>query len=366
MPTLYIDQKALIKNIKITKQLAGDAKIIGIVKENGYGLGLLPFSQLLMECGIETLAVSSIEEAISLRESGIRCDILLLCPLYKKTDILEAFRHDVILNIASPACGRLAEQVAEEASIWNGAHLCIDTGFGRYGFSYEDTEGILDIVKHMRHIEITGIYSHFYASACKRKKPTIKQFKRFTSLCDALEEHSVFIGTRHIAASCGLLKFPETRLDAVRIGSAFLGRLPFSNQWGYQPIGELKAAVSDIHTLPTGQGIGYGHSYIAKKKTTIAIVSAGYSHGLGVHRTMDNPKIKNIPGAICHFFKKILFPKRIYALYQDQTFPVIGKIGMNSCMIDITGTDIQIGDIVSLPVNPIFVDSSIERQYSIS
>lgn len=363
MPTLYIDKEILQENVEITKQLAGNAKVIGIVKENGYGLGLVPFSHFLVENGIETLAVSSIKEAVELRDSGIWCDILLLCPLYKKADIIEALQHDLILNIASHTCGMLAEQVAEELSLWSKAHLCIDTGFGRYGFPCTDVEEILNTMNQMRHIEITGIYSHFYAPACRRRRPTVEQFNRFLSLCRTLNQYSIFIGTRHIAASCALLKFPETKLDAVRVGSAFLGRLPFGNQWGYQPVGQLEAVISDIHTLSAGEGIGYGHTYIAKKETTVAIVSAGYSHGLGVSRENDNPDIKHIPRSIYRFLKKLLFPKHLCAYYNGEQFPVLGRIGMNSCIIDITGANIKIGDTVRFPINPIYVDSSIERRY---
>lgn len=363
MPTLFIDKNILTNNIKITKKLAKDSQIIGVVKENGYGLGLCTYAHLLIKCGIEMLAVTDIEEGITLRKSGIHCDILMLSPLYQKEDIELALTNHIMLCIASNECGELAEQIAKELNLYSRAHICIDTGFGRYGFPDSHVKDIIYTIDHMQHVCITGIYSHFYASACKKPQYTMEQFQRFKELCNTLEENTIFVGFRHIAASCALLKYPETRLDAVRIGSAFLGRIPFYDQWGYKPVGMLEAAISDIHTLPAGHNIGYGHTYITRRKTTVAIVPAGYSHGLDIRRNNSCPKLTHIPQYIFRLIKNTLFPQKIYAHYNEETFPVLGKIGMNSVAIDITNSDLAIGDVVQFPVNPIFVDSKIQRVF---
>ncbi|MCM1158218.1 MAG: alanine racemase [Bacteroidales bacterium] len=363
MPTLFIDQNIIKNNIDITKKLAGDSQVIGVIKENGYGLGLCPYAHLLVENGIEMLAVTELSEAVALRRDGIHCDILLLSPLYKEEDIKTALRHFLILCITSGECGEAAEQAATELSLYARAHLCIDTGLGRYGFPDTRIKDILYTVNYMKHICITGIYSHFYASACKKIHHTKEQFERFTSLCNALERENVFIGFRHIAATCALLRFPETRLDAVRIGSAFLGRLPMKDEWGYQPVGQLEAPVSDIHTLPAGHNIGYGNTYVTARTTTVAVVSAGYSHGLGIRRSSNCPGIIHLPRFIYHEVRRSLFPDRLFAYRMEETFPVLGKVGMNSVIIDITGKTLSPGDIVRLPVNPIYVDSSVPRSY---
>lgn len=363
MPTFYIDKNILRKNIEITKKLAEKAQVIGVVKGNGYGLGLCTYAHLLTECGIEMLAVTDIDDAVKLREAGICCDILMLSPLYQKEDIKQALTCSLILCITSYECGELAEQAAKELSLYARAHICVDTGLGRHGFPDTHISDIIDTINHMNHIRVTGIYSHFYASACKKAYHTKEQFKRFTSLCDALEKANVFIDFRHIAASCALLKYPETRLNAVRIGSAFLGRLPMEDQWGYKPVGWLEAAIEDIHTLPAGHNIGYGHSFITTKKTTVAVISVGYSHGLGIIRSNNCPNLFHLPGFIWHLFKNTLFPERLNAYYNDKSFPVLGKIGMDSLIINITESDLKIGDSLRFPVNPIFVDSGITRRY---
>lgn len=363
MPTLFIDKKILKNNIEITKKIAGESQVIGVVKGNGYGLGLCAYAHILVESGVEILAVTEIEDAIVLRDSGILCDILMLAPLYQKEDIKKALFHSIILCITSYECGELAEQTAAELSIYGRAHICVDTGLGRHGFPDTHTKDIVFTIFHMKHICVTGIYSHFYASACRKPKYTVGQFERFLFLCEALERENIFIGFRHIAASCALLNYPETRLDAVRIGSAFLGRLPMKDQWGYKPIGYLEAPISDIHTLPPGHSIGYGQSYITTKKTTVAIVPVGYSHGLGIRRGNDFPGVWHLPGFIYRLLKNTLFPKKPYAFYKERPLPILGRIGMTCVILDVTDVNLNIGDTIQLPVNPIYVDSSIPRRY---
>lgn len=364
MPTLYINQETLKKNIEITKNLAAQAHVIGVIKGNGYGLGLIPYACFLVASGIETLAVSEINDAVALRNAGITCDILMLSPLYQKKDIEQALNHYIILCITSFECGEIAEQTAKELNLYARAHICVDTGLGRYGFPCTYVKDIIYTIDHMKHICVTGIYSHFSAAACHKSHYTMHQFARFTTLCDTLEQKNVFIGFRHIAASCAMLRYPETKLDAVRIGSAFLGRLPMRDLWGYQPIGRLEAPISDIHTLPAGHNIGYGQTFITTKKTTIAIVPVGYSHGLGIKRKTDCPKISYLPRYMYHLLKDTFFPKKLFAYYKEETFPVLGKIGMTCVILDITGHNIKIGDTVSFPVNPIYIDSNIPRCFS--
>lgn len=363
MPTLFIDKTLLKDNIEITKQIAGESHIIGVVKGNGYGLGLCSYAHILVESGIELLAVTELDDAIRLRNSGIHCDILMLSPLYQKEDIKTALSLSLILCITSYECGEIAEQTAAKLSTYGRAHICIDTGLGRHGFPDTHVKDIIYTVQHMKHICVTGIYSHFFASACRKPKHTAEQLKRFLSLCEALEKESIFIGFRHIAASCALLRYPETRLDAVRIGSAFLGRLPMKDQWGYKPVGLLEASISDIHTLPPGHNIGYGQTFITTKKTTVAIVPVGYSHGLGVKRGNDCPGLTRLPRFIGSLIKNTLFPKKLYGFYKENKLPVLGKIGMTCVILDVTEVEIHIGDTILLPVNPIYVDSSIPRRY---
>lgn len=386
MTTLTINKQALIHNINVVKKVSGQSAVIAVLKGNGYGLGLINFAVLLEQQGIHHFAVTDLEDAVTLRKNGCQGEILMLTPLYEKADIKTAIRSQITLCITSKKCGEITEQAYEELlcskkelqkkNTRTGksshsmyfvpavqAHLCIDTGFGRYGFLPDEADIIKKMVKDLQHVEITGIFSHFSSASCKKAGHVHKQYKTFAALCDRLEEDGIAVGMRHISSSSSLLRFPYTRLDAVRIGSAFLGRLAFPDDWGFVPVGTLDAPIDDIYTLPAGHNVGYGNTYITTKTTTIAVVSAGYYHGLGVEKqtapTPDKFTLLNILRAL----KKHFTRREITAGLGYHQFPIIGKIGMNSVVLDITGYALSVGDRVTFAVNPLHVNSSVPRMY---
>lgn len=363
MTTLNIDKQVLLHNINVIKNLSDKSEIIAVVKGNAYGLGLCPFAKLLEQTGISHFAVTDLADAITLRECCIQGEILMLTPIYEHTLLCQAVKHNITLSITSKACGTAAENVALELSKTARAHLCIDTGFGRYGFLDSNIDEIVETVEDMNHIQITGIFSHFYGSNCKNPIHVEKQYHRFLNVCDTLSQKHISIGMRHIASTSSFLRFPETKLDAIRIGSAFLGRLPFPDKWGFAPIGELEASIDDIYTLPAGHNVGYGNTYTTSKPTTIAVVSAGYYHGLGLERQTQAKPAKLTPINILRSMKHYFFRKEITAALGAHHFHIIGRVGMNSLILDITGFSLSVGDHVTFPINPLYVNSSIPRSY---
>lgn len=363
MTTLTINKQALLHNINVIKKLSDHADTIAVVKGNAYGLELCSFAKLLEQSGIRHFAVTDLADAITLRKSGICSEILMLAPLYDSEEIHSAIINQITLCITSETCGAAAEHIAQKLSTHVCAHLCIDTGFGKYGFLDSQKDKIIETIQYMKHIEVTGIFSHFYGSGCKNSSHIHQQFKRFLNLCDTLTEENISVGMRHIAATGSLLRFPYTRLDAVRIGSGFLGRLAFPDQWGFIPIGTLDAQIDDIHILPAGHNVGYGNSYTTTHTTTIAVVSAGYFHGLGLERQTSPIPAKKTPCNLLRAIKNHFNRKPITATLGPHSLPIIGKIGMNSLVIDITGYSLSAGDHVTFPVNPLYVNSSVPRVY---
>lgn len=363
MTSLTIDKEALLHNMNVIRNLSDTSEIIAVVKGNAYGLGLCSFALLLEEAGIQYFAVTELSDAIALRECGIQGEILMLTPLYEASNIRQAIKNCITLSITSKDCGIAAENVASSLSILAHAHLCIDTGFGRYGFLDSQKKEIIESVHQMKHIQITGIFSHFYGSNCKNSIHVENQYNRFLKLCNELTQAKISIGMRHITSSCSLLRFPYTKLDAVRIGSAFLGRLPFPDKWGFQSIGELDAQIDDIYTLPAGHNVGYGNFYTTCKPTTIAVVSAGYFHGLGIDRQTSPVPAKFTPLNMLRCLKHYFCRKEITASLGGHHFHIISKIGMNSLILDITGFSLSIGDHVTFKINPLYVNSSVPRIY---
>lgn len=364
MTTLTIKTNALDNNIRIIKRLANGAKVIAVLKGNAYGLGLTKFASFLQSKGIDNYGVTELSDAVTLRRNGITGNILLMTPLYNSEDITTAIDHDITLSITSTDC---AHVIDETAAYMNHpivhAHLCIDTGFGRYGFLCSDAKQIANTIQSLRHIKITGIFSHFHAAACRNEYYVKKQFQDFTHLCDALRKDGVPVGIRHISSSTSMIKYPSMNLDAIRIGSAFLGRLAVPNDYGFREVCNLSAYVDDIYELPAGHNIGYGHSFKLSHNAKTAVISAGYYHGLGMERHTDSRTNFFSPIRIYYKLKGTFHKKTPAASFKDYRLPVLGQISMNSVIVDTTGCNISVGDTVTFPINPIFVNSAVPRVY---
>lgn len=380
MKSLVINREDLKHNIRKIKEIAKDTgrldnhkplKIIAVVKGNGYGLGLIPYSKFLIDNGIDFLAVSTVEEAIKLREAGLQARILMLSSTAIKKEIELLVQNDIIITIGSKEALEMAEKVAKENNKIVKAHLKIDTGFGRYGFIYSQKEEILQALKNIKNIQIEGTFSHFSLAFYEKNEYSEKQFKRFMDVIEFLKENKIETGMLHICNSSAFLKFKHMRLNAVRVGSAFLGRLAIPNIYGLKKIAYLKSNVAEIKELPEKYNIGYSNSFTTKKKTKIALIPVGYADGYNVREQRDMfrkiDRLRYIVRDIKDSFKdKSLYVNILCKEGKEKQYKrckVLGRIGMYHISADITDKDVQVGSEVKLDVSPMFVDSSIRREY---
>ena len=380
MKSLVINREDLKHNIRKIKEIAKDTgrldnhkpiKIIAVVKGNGYGLGLIPYSKFLIDNGIDFLAVSTVEEAVKLREAGLQARILMLSSTAIKKEIELLVENDIIITIGSKEALDVAETVAKEKNKQVKAHLKIDTGFGRYGFIYSKKQEMLEALKNIKNVQIEGTFSHFSLAFYEKNEYSEEQFKRFMDVIEFLKENNIETGMLHICNSSAFLKFKQMRLNAVRVGSAFLGRLAIPNTYGLKKIAYLKSNVAEIKELPEKYNVGYSNSFTTKKPTKIALVPVGYADGYNVREQRDMfrkiDRLRYIVRDIKDAFKdKSLYVNILCKDNQEKQYKrckVLGRIGMYHISVDVTGKDVQVGSEVKLDVSPMFVDSSIRREY---
>lgn len=328
------------------------------------GFGLVEYSKFLIDNGIEMLAVATTEDAIALREAGIKEDILIMSSTCIKEDVELLIQNNIILTVGSIEAIKLADELARKYNITIRAHLKIDTGFGRYGFVYSRLEETVAVLREITNIKIEGTFSHFSQAYAKNEKWTNLQFDRFIAATSYLQNHKIETGMLHICNSSAFLRYDNMHLNAVRIGSAFLGRIVVQNTVGLKRIGKFRTQISEIKVLPKGYNIGYSNAFKTKKRTKVAIVPVGYFDGYNVRNYPDSYRFIDKLRYLYNDVKNIFKDKKLKITIGNKKYRLVGKIGMYHMAIDITGSEnIKTNDNIELDINPLYVDSSIRREY---
>lgn len=369
MKKVEISKKDLKNNIEIIKEMAkntpGEKKpeIIAVVKANGVGLDLIQYSKFLIENGIKTLAVAVVTEAVKLRkEAKIENDIIMLSPTIIKEELKQLIENDIILTIGSFNELELIKETAKELKKDEvKVYVKIDTGLARFGFLYNDLENILKVFKKADFIKIEGMYTHF--SKCQDKKWTNLQFKRFMDCAQNIRKNGYNPGKIHASSSTAFIKYPEMRLDAVRLGSIFQGRT-LKKMDKLVKIGTFKTSIIEIKNLPKGYNISYGKIYKTKKETRVAVIPVGYVDGFNKDKLRDDFSFKNNLISVGMEIKKIFKDNSLKVKIKDNYYKVIGRIGMYHAIIDISSNDdIKIGDEVTINITPLQANDEIRREY---
>lgn len=365
MNTLIINKNDLRHNIDTIKNQINseDYTIIGVVKGNGYGLGIKEYSSFLIDNGIQMLAVATNQEAVELREFNKNVDILNLSCTSIKEEVQELVAQNIIITIGSKRAAEIANEIAKTGKTIR-AHIKIDTGFGRYGFVHQNKQEILNTIKNLdSNIKIEGIFSHFSLAYYKENRTTINQYNNFLDVIKTLEDENIKIKLKHICNSPAFINFPEMRLNSARIGSAFLGRVDVPGKLGLKKIGELQSQVTEVNILPENFNVGYLNTYKTKKQTRIAIVPVGHKDGYNITIKEDMLRLVDKLRNLKHQLTDLLKKQTLKITINNKEYDIIGKVGMYHVTVDITGSDVKIGDIAKVNINPIYVDSKIRREY---
>lgn len=318
---LEINLDNLAHNMKeIRRYVGSDTLIMPIVKAYAYGHGAEVCGRVFLENGADRLGVSILSEGIALREAGIDAPILLLnyTPTNQYKKLLE---YDLIQTIFKYEDAQLLSEEAGKQGRTAKIHIKIDSGMNRIGFlpNEESIKSIINVSK-LPNLEVEGIFTHFSNADEADKSCTERQFEKFIGIIHRLKEENINIPIKHTANSATLIDLPDYKLDMVRPGIILYGHYPSEfihhDLIDIKPAMTLKSRISNIKYLDIGEGIGYGQTYITKRKSKIATLPVGYADG----------------------YSRI-FSKKADVSINNKRVAILGSICMDQLMVDVTDID---------------------------
>jgi len=312
MREIIVDLSALKANLIFIKQKAG-VPVMAIVKADAYGHGLIPCAKAASEAGADYLGTALLEEAIAIREAGIKTPILAwLTP--PGLDYKKAVSLNIEIGVSSLA-------TFDEVNAIAGAkiHLKVETGMGRNGFSDEWPELLQrDLSK------VVGVMTHFARADEPNETQNSSQLKNFEDRVAELKAKGLN-PIKHISNTAATLSNAAARYDMVRVGIAMYGYSPLGKNDDFKPVIKVRAKLASVKKLPAGHPIGYGATATAANETNIGIVGMGYADGIP----------RNAKGAGVTF--------------NGQSAPLIGRVSMDQFAVDLgANTQAKAGDWVTV------------------
>jgi len=314
-----------IKNFLKSKGYNPD--IFAVVKADGYGHGSLMCAPTLNACGVKYFGVASIDEGLELRENKITQPILVLgaSPIWAFEN---AINNDIEISIFNEEHLIVANQLYKRLNKKLKAHIKIDTGMNRIGIAPDKACDFIKKILSSNSIDLKGIFTHFadVENPVLFKKQIANFYGVVDNFKDIFEQKKVKV---HCLNSPGMFLYPEYCADMVRMGIIMWGLTPFCTDNPIMskmlPVMGLKARITNIHTLKKGEGISYGHTYIAPFDTKVATIPLGYADGVS----------RKLSG-------------NISACLNGKTIAQIGRITMDQMMFDISDVDCRVGDVITL------------------
>ena len=345
-----IDLSAFCHNYRTVaahlKAMAGECGVppmICVVKADAYGHGASSITRALLDEGCRFFAVSCIEEGLEVRavcrNVGIHADILILG--YTRPALAAILAEaDLITALPSAEYAKALCAAACEAGVSVRAHVKLDTGMNRLGFpvhTQEEIDGAVEDIIGLLHapeLKIEGMFTHF-ARSDEENTPvaeglTKRQIDRFFAVKEGLSAAGAPPLMCHLSNSAATLRLSECMADGVRVGISLYGCPPSEvlDILPLRPVMRFMTMVSHVHTLKKGETVSYGGTYTAESDRRIATLPVGYADGF----------VRRYSGASV----------RIQAKTGEVRVPIVGRICMDQCMVDVTDTDVAVGDTVTL------------------
>ena len=327
-PTVItVSLDAIASNLELVRAQSGDARIMGVVKANAYGHGMVPVARHLLDCGVDSLAVALVEEGITLREAGVAAPILVFYG-FDPLQIELFLDHNLDVTVTSSDALAVVNEAARARGTRARIQLKIDTGMARVGDHYENAETLFTHTLDAKHCELCGIYSHFATANGEDLDFAREQLRRFNRIREIFQAKNASPPLFHISCSGAIFQLPESSMDMVRPGISLYGVYPdpyLKNVVTLTPAMSLRSAVLFTKDVRKGVGVSYDHTWYAPHDTRIASIPIGYGDGY--------PWRLSNQGTV---------------LIREKRYPVVGKVCMDMIMVDIGEDRIAVGDSVIL------------------
>jgi len=310
-----IDLGKLRRNLQLIRgDLPKQVRLMAVVKDEAYGHGALDIARIAIEEGAWGFGLSTLEEAMTLRDAGIAAPLLLLGER-QEAELEWCVAHNLTVCVNEPHTVRKLAHIAAKFGKPVPVHVKIHTGMSRYGVRWDEALPLIEQIIAEKSLSLEGVMTHFSQSDETEKTFANLQFARFNEVLHGLAARGIKVNLRHTCNSGGFLDLPHTHLDMVRVGILLYGVFPSlvcRKIPGIEPVMSVKAKIAAIQKLKPGEVVGYGMRYTATSERRVAILPIGYGDGF--------PRVRNEGCALIH----------------GRRAPLLGGIAMDALMVDIT------------------------------
>ena len=314
-----IDLDAVLFNIEQMKsRIGGNARLVAVVKTDGYGHGAVPIAQMLEEVScVWGYATACLEEAVQLKEKGIKKPVLVLGCVFPD-QYEEMIRYDIRPTVYTE---EMAKEMSKEAASQGKDvffHIKVDTGMGRIGFPVDENSAeVIERISRLPHVQMEGMFTHFAKADETDKTYTLGQHEKFLQMKEQLEQRGVAVQHYSCDNSAGIIDFPDMKHDLVRAGISTYGIYPSEEvdqeAVKLRPALSLISHVSFVKDVEPGTAISYGGTFVAQEKMNVATIPVGY--GDGYPRSLSNK------GSV---------------LIHGKRARILGRVCMDQFMVDVT------------------------------
>ena len=319
-----IDLDALAHNVRLLAARAAPSRVWAVVKANAYGHGAIACGRAALEAGAAGLAVICVDEAEELRQAGIEAPVLVV-GFTPPSDAERVVALQLRPTVGAPELVEALAAAARRAGRTVPIHLELESGLNRHGLAPDALVELAESARALPGIEVEGLFTHFAAAEEGDQRFTRRQFDALKAVAARLP----FVRERHCSASASVLLDPEMRLDAVRTGLSMFGYRPApwcGTDADLRPVLSLRAKVARVMEVERGATVGYGRTWAAPRPARIALVMCGYADGY-----------------------RRGFGNRAHVLVRGRRAPVVGRVAMDMCMVDVTAVPgVSVGDVATL------------------